>query len=300
DSIDLAMAEPDPRAEEETKPPPRAAKPHFRPVDIAWYLLLTALSVLILFPIYMTFVRAISNPSTVLFKKTAPLTPVDPQWGAFREAFTEGNLGRPLWISALVTILIVVGQTVTSILAAYAFAFLRFPGKRFVFLAFLATLMVPTEVIIVAQFQIVSDLGWLNPFAGLVVPFVAWTFGTFMIRQSFLNVPNDLRDATALDGYGHFGFMWHVAIPLARPAIAGLSVFSFLYAWNQYLWPLLVADDPDVRTVQIGLKSLNSANVDELNLVMAGTLIAALPIALVLIVFQRHLVRGLTAGAVKG
>ena len=94
--------------------------------------------------------------------------------------------------------------------------------------------------------------------------------------------------------------MWHVAIPLARPAIAGLAVFSFLYAWNQYLWPLLVADDPNVRTVQIGLKSLNSANVDELNLVMAGTIIAALPIALVLILFQRHLVRGLTAGAVKG
>ena len=121
-----------------------------------------------------------------------------------------------------------------------------------------------------------------------------------MIRQAFLNVPSDLRDATALDGYGHGGFLWHVAIPLARPAIAGLAVFSFLNAWNEYLWPLLVTDRPTVRTIQIGLKSLNSTNVDELNLVMAGTLIAALPIALVLVVFQRHLVRGLTAGAVKG
>ena len=255
---------------------------------------------IVLFPIYSAVVVAI-QPAQALLQWPGILLPDRHRprhvpGGLRRRATSAGSCATasssrpsPPW-----------PRSTTSILAAYAFAFLRFPGKRWIFYAFLATLMVPTEVIVVAQFQIVSDLGWLNSYAGLVVPFIAWTFGTFMIRQSFLNVPSDLRDATALDGYGHLGFMWHVAIPLARPAIAGLSVFSFLYAWNQYLWPLLVADDPDVRTVQIGLKSLNSANVDELNLVMAGTLIAALPIALVLIVFQRHLVRGLTAGAVKG
>ncbi len=263
------------------------------------YAALTFAAVIVLFPIYSAFVVAI-QPAQALLQWPGILLPTDIDLGTFREAFVEGDLGLFLRNSLIQSSLTTVAQVTTSILAAYAFAFLRFPGKRWIFYAFLATLMVPTEVIVVAQFQIVSDLGWLNSYAGLVVPFIAWTFGTFMIRQSFLNVPSDLRDATALDGYGHLGFMWHVAIPLARPAIAGLSVFSFLYAWNQYLWPLLVADDPDVRTVQIGLKSLNSANVDELNLVMAGTLIAALPIALVLIVFQRHLVRGLTAGAVKG
>ncbi|MET0803364.1 MAG: carbohydrate ABC transporter permease [Acidimicrobiales bacterium] len=263
------------------------------------YAALTFAAVIVLFPIYSAVVVAI-QPAQALLQWPGILLPTDIDLGTFREAFVEGDLGLFLRNSLIQSSLTTVAQVTTSILAAYAFAFLRFPGKRWIFYAFLATLMVPTEVIVVAQFQIVSDLGWLNSYAGLVVPFIAWTFGTFMIRQSFLNVPSDLRDATALDGYGHLGFMWHVAIPLARPAIAGLSVFSFLYAWNQYLWPLLVADDPDVRTVQIGLKSLNSANVDELNLVMAGTLIAALPIALVLIVFQRHLVRGLTAGAVKG
>ncbi|MET0491064.1 MAG: carbohydrate ABC transporter permease [Acidimicrobiales bacterium] len=263
------------------------------------YAALTFAAVIVLFPIYSAVVVAI-QPAQALLQWPGILLPTDIDLGTFREAFVQGDLGLFLRNSLIQSSLTTVAQVTTSILAAYAFAFLRFPGKRWIFYAFLATLMVPTEVIVVAQFQIVSDLGWLNSYAGLVVPFIAWTFGTFMIRQSFLNVPSDLRDATALDGYGHLGFMWHVAIPLARPAIAGLSVFSFLYAWNQYLWPLLVADDPDVRTVQIGLKSLNSANVDELNLVMAGTLIAALPIALVLIVFQRHLVRGLTAGAVKG
>ena len=263
------------------------------------YAALSFAALIVLFPIYSALVVAI-QPASSLLSWPGILIPNEISFSAFSEAFNAGNLGLYLRNSIIQASLTCVAQVTTSILAAYAFAFLRFPGKRWVFYAFLATLMVPTEVIIVAQFQIVSDLGWLNSYQGLVVPFIAWTFGTFMIRQSFLNVPGDLRDATALDGYGHAGFMWHVAIPLARPAIAGLAVFSFLYAWNQYLWPLLVADDPDVRTVQIGLKSLNSANVDELNLVMAGTIIAALPIALVLIVFQRHLVRGLTAGAVKG
>jgi sn-glycerol 3-phosphate transport system permease protein len=263
------------------------------------YLALSFAAFIVLFPIYSAVVVAI-QPASSLLTWPGILIPNEISFSAFTKAFDVGNLGRYLRNSLVQSSLTTVAQVTTSVLAAYAFAFLRFPGKRWVFYAFLATLMVPTEVIIVAQFQIVSDLGWLNSYQGLIVPFIAWTFGTFMIRQSFLNVPGDLRDATALDGYGHGGFMWHVAIPLARPAIAGLAVFSFLYAWNQYLWPLLVADDPNVRTVQIGLKSLNSANVDELNLVMAGTIIAALPIALVLIVFQRHLVRGLTAGAVKG
>ncbi len=263
------------------------------------YVGLTFAAVLVLFPIYSAVVVSI-QPANALLEWPGILIPNEISFDAFGQAFDQGNLGIYLRNSFIQSTLIMVFQVGTSILAAYAFAFLRFPGKRWLFYVFLATLMVPTEVIVVAQFQIVSDLNWVNSYAGLVVPFLAWTFGTFMIRQAFLNVPRDLRDATALDGYGHGGFMWHVAIPLARPAIAGLSVFSFLFAWNQYLWPLLVADDPDVRTVQIGLKSLNSANVDELNLVMAGTLIAALPIAIVLIVFQRHLVRGLTAGAVKG
>jgi sn-glycerol 3-phosphate transport system permease protein len=263
------------------------------------YLGLTVASFFVLFPIYSAVVVAI-QPAQALLEWPGILLPTEISFDAFSKALDTGNLGRYLRNSVIQSSIITVAQVVTSILAAYAFAFLRFPGRRWIFYAFLATLMVPTEVIVVAQFQIVSDLNWVNSYLGRVAPFLAWTFGTFMIRQSFLNVPRDLRDATALDGYGHGGFMWHVAIPLARPAIAGLAVFSFLFAWNQYLWPLLVADDPDVRTVQIGLKSLSSANVDELNLVMAGTLIAALPIALVLIVFQRHLVRGLTAGAVKG
>jgi sn-glycerol 3-phosphate transport system permease protein len=189
---------------------------------------------------------------------------------------------------------------ITSILAGYAFAYLRFPFRNLVFVAFLATLMVPGEVTIIANYDTIVGLGWIDTYQGLIVPFTATAMGTFLLRQSFLGVPQDLRDAARLDGYGHWGFMWGVAVPLARPAIAALAVFSFLSAWNQYMWPLLVTDTDDLRTVQIGLKTLASTNVDEFNLVFAGTIVASIPIFALLLLFQKQLVRGLTSGAVKG
>jgi sn-glycerol 3-phosphate transport system permease protein len=132
------------------------------------------------------------------------------------------------------------------------------------------------------------------------VPFLATGFGAFLMRQAFLQVPRDLQDAASLDGYGHWRFMTRVAVPLARPAVAALSVFAFLGAWNQYLWPLLVTKDERFRTVQIGLKQLRASSIDQVNVTFAGVIIAALPLVILLLLFQKQLVRGLTAGAVKG
>jgi sn-glycerol 3-phosphate transport system permease protein len=263
------------------------------------YAALVLAATVVLLPIYCALVISL-QPAERLLEFPGVLLPTEPTFSTFRTAFRAGSLGRYLLNSAVVSLAITAGQVVTSILAAYAFAFLRFPAKRLVFTLFLATLMVPTEVTIVANYQTVADLGWLDSYRGLVIPFLAFAFGTFLLRQAFLGVPQDLRDAAALDGYGHWGFLRHVAVPLARPAVAALAVFSFLSAWNQYLWPLLITNRDRYRTVQIGLRQLSSANVDELNLVMAGTVIAALPIFAVLVVFQRHLIRGLTSGALKG
>jgi len=165
---------------------------------------------------------------------------------------------------------------------------------------FLATLMVPFEVTIVANVQTVNTLGWYDTYLGLAVPFLATGFGAFLVRQAFLQVPRDLSDAAALDGYGHWRFMTRVAVPLARPAVAALAVFGFLGAWNQYLWPLLITKDDTHRTVQIGLKQLSSTQLSDINVTFAGAIIAVIPIAILLLLFQKHLVRGLTAGAVKG
>lgn len=263
------------------------------------YVGLVVAALIVLFPIYVTVVNSLL-PLDGILGKPPKLFPTDPQWSNYTDAFTNGRMGRYLVNSAIVTTFIMVGQVGTSILAGYAFAVLRFPFKNTLFVIFLATLMLPIEVTLVANFQTIQTLGWQDTYQGMAAPFLAVGFGTFLMRQAFLTVPRDLRDAAALDGYGHFRFMTRVAVPLVRPSVAALAVFSFLLAWNQYLWPLLVADNEDVRTVQIGLRTLKGEGAAGLDILFAGTVIAAIPIFVLLIVFQKQLVRGLTSGAVKG
>jgi sn-glycerol 3-phosphate transport system permease protein len=268
---------------------------------ITWYLVLTLLSVVVLFPVYMTIVRALSTPA-VYVREGQPLYPVSIEWNVWTRAWDLGNLGQKMTVSAVVTVIIVAGQLVTSVLAAYAFAFLEFPFKRIVFVIFMATLMLPIEVTLIPNVQTIREIGWLglNSYPSLVLPFVATAFGTFLIRQGFMGVPGDLRDASQLDGYGHLAFLWRVAIPVTRPVIASFAVISFLAAWNQYTWPRAVVTESRWETIQIGLKSLSATTVEQNNVGFAAAIIAAIPVLALLIFLQRHLIRGLTAGAVKG
>ena len=203
-------------------------------------------------------------------------------------------------ISLAATGIIVVCQLVTSVLAAYAFAFIEFPFKRLMFALCMSTLMLPIEVTLVANSRTIRELDWTNSLQGLTAPFLATALGIFLLRQGFLGVPRDLRDASALDGFGHLQFLRRVAIPLTRPVIAAFTVLAFLSAWNSYLWPRTITDSSDWNTIQIGLRAVSKSNPDDLNVGVAAALLAALPVLLILIFFQRHIVRGLTAGAVKG
>lgn len=263
------------------------------------YALMTALAVVVLFPIYITVVNSLLRPDQIASRPPA-VFPTDPQWDAYRVAWTDGHMGRYLLNSAIVTSVIMVGQVLLAILAAYAFAFLEFPGRGVLFVVFLATMMVPFEVVFFTNYQTVADLGLLNSYAGLALPFLATGFGAFLLRQAFLTVPRDLRDAAALDGLGHWRFLWRVVVPLARPTIAALGVFAFLSAWGQYLWPLVITNDDRARTVQVGLRQLRDTSLDNINVTFAGVVLASIPLVILLLVFQRQLVRGLTAGAVKG
>jgi len=263
------------------------------------YVLLTVLALIVLFPIYITVVNSLLAPD-VISARPPTLWPKDADWNAYSIAWTDGNLGRYLFNSFLVTILIVAGQLATSIFAGYAFAFLDFPFRRTIFVLFLATMMVPFEVTFFTNQATIVSFGWYDTYAALVIPFLATGFGAFLVRQSFLSLPRDLKDAAALDGYGHWRFMTRVAVPLSRPTIAALALFSFFGAFNQYLWPLIVTKDDRLRTVQIGLKQLRDVSLDQINVTFAGTVIAAVPLFVLLILFQKQLVRGLTAGAVKG
>lgn len=284
---------------------PRVAK---RAATVNRYILLTLLAAIVLFPVYMVVVNSLLAPD-VIGHRPPTLFPTHPIWGTYGKAWSDGNIGRYLFNSFLVTFLIVAGQVITAVFAAYAFAFLEFPLKRTIFVLFLSTMMIPFEVTFftnvetVATFKDIPVLGSIagyNTYGGLVVPFLATGFGAFLVRQAFMSLPRDLRDAAALDGYGHWRFMTRVAVPLARPSIAALALFSFFGAWNQYLWPLVVTEDDRLRTVQVGIRQLSRASVDRINVTFAGTVLAALPLFILLLVFQKQLVRGLTAGAVKG
>ncbi len=266
---------------------------------VGWYTTLVALSVVILFPIYMLVLRAISSPIAFI-NAGQPLRLVDPEWDIFSRAWNDAGLARAMLISVVVTAVIMVGQFLTSVMAAYAFAFLEFPFKRLMFAVVIGTLLLPIEVTLIANVRTIRDLGWLNSVQGLSVPFLATALGIFLIRQGFMAVPRELRDAATLDGFGHLGFMFRVAVPLAKPVIGSFLVISFLSAWNQYVWPRNATDEGAWQTVQIALRTLTTTRVDELNLAFAGAIIAALPLVLLLIFFQRQMVSGLTAGAVKG
>ncbi|MGH9215747.1 MAG: carbohydrate ABC transporter permease [Acidimicrobiales bacterium] len=218
----------------------------------------------------------------------------------WNQGWDRGNLGPALGRSFTITVLITVAQVVTSILAAYAFAFLRFPFKTLVFAFFMATLLLPLEVTLLANVQTIRELGWINSNAGLALPFAATAFGTFLIRQGFRGVPPEVHDATRLDGYGHMGFLWKFAVPLSRPVIASFTVISALGAWNQYLWPQAIIDDERQQTAQIRLKTIVGTDITNANIAIAAALIVALPVLLLLIAFSRQIIRGLTAGAVKG
>src|SRR5262245_50192451 len=286
-------------AEVDTEQLAKRARRRRRVTNFVRYVTLTLLAIIILLPVYMTLVNSLLS-ATRLVAKPPALFPASPKWSNYSTAWNEGHLGLYLRNSFIVTILITIGQVVTATLAAYAFAFLDFPLKRTIFVVFLTTLMVPFEVTIITNYNTVADLHWINTYPGLVVPFLATGFGAFLLRQSFLTLPKDLEDAARLDGYGHWRFLMRVVVPLSRPAIGALAVFGFLAAWNQYLWPLIITTDDNKRTVQVGLRQLSQTTLSRFPVTFAGTILAALPIVLLLLIFQKQLVRGLTTGAVKG
>ena len=202
--------------------------------------------------------------------------------------------------SMVVSIAIMAGQIITASFAAYAFAFLKFPGKTLLFSLFLATMMVPWEVIMIPNYLTVKSLNWLDTYPGLIVPFLATAFGTFLLRQYFLQLPKELFEAARVDGCGHVRMFLKLVMPLSVPGIATLGVYSFLNNWNMYLWPLLTTNREEMRTVQIGIGMLQFEEMNSWNLILAGVLMLLLPSLLLLALGLKPLVRGITAGALKG
>ncbi len=263
------------------------------------YVLLALASLAVVFPLLLALSYSFMTESEIA-TYPPPLLPQAPTLDNYARVISTIPIGRYLVNSFIVSTLVVLGQIVTASLAAFAFVFLEFRWKTALFFIFLSTLMVPWEATIIPNYMTVRDLGWLDTYQGLAVPFMATAFGTFLLRQSFLQIPRDLRDAAVIDGAGPLRLLAMVVIPLARPALGTVAVYGFLSTWNQYFWPLLVTNQTLMRTTQIGVVQLRFEETLRWGLVMAGVMMIALPTLALLVIGQRQLVRGLTAGAVKG
>lgn len=218
----------------------------------------------------------------------------------YRRAFEQFPLLHYVINSFLVSIAIMIGQLILASLAAYAFVFLEFKGRDFLFYLFIATMMVPFEASIIPNFHTIRDLGWIDQYTGLTIPFFAMAFGTFLLRQNFKQIPKELREASQIAGMGDVKFYLKVVLPVAKTSLITLGVYGFLTSWNMYLWPLLATTNDNVRTVQIGLRQLQSQEqMNDWGVIMAGAVIVIIPTLILLFLGQKKLQRGLTEGALK-
>jgi multiple sugar transport system permease protein len=191
------------------------------------------------------------------------------------------------------------GQIVTCSLAAYAFARLQFRGRDILFYLFLGTMMIPGQVTMIPSFLMLHWLGWIDSYAALIVPGLASAFGTFLLRQFFLSIPRDLEDAASIDGCSRFGVLWRIILPLSRPALATLAVFTFMGVFNDFLWALVVVSSEEMKTVQLGLAIFRDRYQTDWGQLMAASVTATLPILLVFFFAQKYFIRGITLSGLK-
>ncbi len=222
-------------------------------------------------------------------------------WHNYVDAWRAAPFGRYFLNSVFVAASVTLGQLISCSLAAYAFARLRFPGKALLFTLFLSTLMIPRQITLVPSFLVLKELNWLDTYYALIVPFVASAFGTFMLRQTFMSIPRELEDAAKLDGCSRLGFLWRVMLPLSRPTLASLALFTFMGNWNSYLWPLIMTNSRNMRTIQIGLRFLVcEEGGTHWGMLMAATVVASVPIVVFYLFVQRQFVEGITFTGMRG
>ena len=257
---------------------------------------------IVAFPVYITFVAS-THSTTRIVQTPMPLLPGDQLVNNYTKALSGERSGpgtkvpvtRMMTVSLISALVIAVGKISISLLSAFAIVYFRFRFRMVAFWAIFVTLMLPVEVRIGPTYKVVSDFGMLNTYAGLTVPLIASATATFLFRQFFLTVPDELVEAARIDGAGPMRFFFDILLPLSATSVAALFVIQFIYGWNQYLWPLLVTTDESMYPVVIGIKRMiaGGESQNEWNLVMATAMLAMIPPALVVMLMQRWFVRGL-------
>ena len=271
-------------------------------LDLISHALLALGVMVIVFPIYLALVGSThsaqdmaQSPIPIWFGQDAWLNYRTILLGEGPGVTSQVPVARMMWVSLVTALSIAFGKIVISLLSAFAIVYFNFPFRKAVFWGIFITLMLPVEVRIVPTYQVVADFGMINSFAGLTIPLIASATATFLFRQFFLTVPDELAEAAKMDGASPMQFFWDVLLPLSRTSIAALFVIQFIYGWNQYLWPLLMSTEERMYPIVMGIRSMTAGADSQVqwNLVMATAILAMLPPALVVVVMQKWFVKGL-------
>ncbi len=263
------------------------------------YAALVALAVLTLTPL-VWMVSASLMPAGEASTYPPPLVPSRFTLEHYRALFTVLNLDRYFVNSTLIAVVVTAVSLLVNSMAGYAFAKLRFRGRRRLFRFLLAALVVPAQIAMLPLFLLLKQMGLINTYWGVVVPSLATIFGIFLVRQYALSIPDDLLDAARMDGAGEFGIYWSVVLPLCRPILVTLALFTFMATWNDFMWPLIVLNDNDLYTLPVALANMTGEHVQDTELMMAGAVLTVLPVMLVFVFLQKHYIDGIMIGSVKG
>ena len=268
--------------------------------SILIHTILILVSITCIFPLVWMFISSLKTQSTIFSDMS--LFVKNPIWNNFYLAWTEGNFGKYFFNSIFYTVTVVLAIVVFSSMAAYGIARLRFPGRNAMFFCFLAVMMIPIPGAIIALYVLLKNLGLINTRLGYILPQVnaGLPLAIFMLKTFFEGMPKDLEDAARIDGCNKWGIYFHVALPLARPAIAVVVIFNTLMVWNEYLLAMLVLSNENLMPLQRGLMSFQGAHLVNYPLLMAGMTITVVPVIIVYLLMQKYIIKGISAGALKG
>ena len=263
------------------------------------YLLLSLGALAMIVPFIWMLSTSLKEPSQV-FSYPPKWIPQALAFKNYLKTWTLVPFGRFFINSLLVAVWVTFGQLLTSSLAAYSFARLRFPGRDTLFIIFLGTMMVPFQVTMIPVYILMRELGWVDTYYALIIPNLFSAYGCFLLRQFFLTIPTELEDAAKIDGGSYLTIYSKIILPLAKPALATLGVFTFMASWNSFIWPLIVVNSIEMQTLPLGLASFQGLYTTDWTLLMAGTVIALIPVLIIFIFAQRFFIEGITLSGVKG
>ncbi len=264
---------------------------------VSLYAVLIVGALIMVFPFVWTIVTSVSPGASLT--TTPKLIPDNPSLSPYAELFQRVPFGQVIVNSVLIAVVSTVFQLVTSSMAAYVFARMPFRGRGAIFVLYLATLMIPFQVLIVPLFVEMKSLGLINSYLGAILPTIASAFGVFLLRQAISTVPYELDQAATLDGAGHFRVFFQIVLPLVRPALATLAVFGFLNTWNSFLWPLIILRDPAMQTLPVALSSLQGQFSTQWDVLMAGSVISIIPMFALYVFAQKYIVQGVAGTGLK-